>query len=95
MRAQLAGAGQDLVFDLAGGGRADRGIDPLPALRHLAEDGDAHAVGAQLTEILLWHGMATKREAPDRAAELLRLVGLTDPAARLRQYPHELSGGMR
>ena len=53
------------------------------------------SVGRQLGEILRWHTGATRRDASARVAELLRLVGIGDPAARLRQYPHELSGGMK
>jgi len=53
------------------------------------------SVGAQLGEILTWHEKASRRDAEARVAELLRLVGITDAAARLRQYPHELSGGMK
>ncbi|HEY2977014.1 MAG TPA: ABC transporter ATP-binding protein, partial [Burkholderiaceae bacterium] len=53
------------------------------------------SVGQQLTEILRWHTGVSRQAALDRAAELLTLVGISDPAARLRQYPHELSGGMK
>jgi oligopeptide/dipeptide ABC transporter ATP-binding protein len=49
----------------------------------------------QLTETLEAHGAASKQEARARALELLRLVGIPDPAERLRQYPHQFSGGMR
>jgi peptide/nickel transport system ATP-binding protein len=49
----------------------------------------------QLCEVLLEHGMCTRTEAPARALKLLRDLRLTDPERRLKQYPHELSGGMR
>ncbi len=49
----------------------------------------------QLCEVLLEHGMCTRGEAPARALKLLRDLRLTDPERRLKQYPHELSGGMR
>ena len=52
-------------------------------------------VGAQLAEIVRWHEGVGRRAARDRVAELLRSVGLSDPLARLRQYPHEMSGGMK
>lgn len=53
------------------------------------------SIGQQLTEILRWHTGVPRQAALDRAAELLALVGISDRAARLRQYPHELSGGMK
>jgi peptide/nickel transport system ATP-binding protein/oligopeptide transport system ATP-binding protein len=53
------------------------------------------SVGAQLIEILRWHERVSRTAARDRAAELLRLVGIADPVHRLRQFPHELSGGMK
>ncbi len=53
------------------------------------------SIGRQLTEILRWHTGIGRKAATDRAGELLRLVGIGDPLARLKQYPHELSGGMK
>ncbi len=53
------------------------------------------SIGQQLTEILRWHTGVPAKAARERAASLLELVGISDPAARLRQYPHELSGGMK
>ena len=52
-------------------------------------------VGDQLIEILRWHEKVSRGVARDRAADLLRLVGIGDPLHRLRQFPHELSGGMK
>jgi oligopeptide/dipeptide ABC transporter ATP-binding protein len=52
-------------------------------------------IGDQLIEILRWHERISANAARDRAAELLRLVGIADPAHRLRQFPHEMSGGMK
>ncbi|WP_442970493.1 ABC transporter ATP-binding protein [Roseovarius sp. D22-M7] len=49
----------------------------------------------QLCEVLLEHGMCKRGEAPARALKLLRDLRLTDPERRLKQYPQELSGGMR
>ncbi len=52
-------------------------------------------VGRQLAEVLRVHAAAGKREAQERACEMLEAVQVGDPRRRLRQYPHELSGGMR
>jgi peptide/nickel transport system ATP-binding protein len=53
------------------------------------------AIGEQIGESLRFHKGITRREAAGRAIELLRQVGIPDPALRSRSYPHELSGGMR
>jgi oligopeptide/dipeptide ABC transporter ATP-binding protein len=53
-------------------------------------------IGRQVMEIILAHEPATTTEqARARATEMLDKVGIPDPAARMDQYPHELSGGMR
>jgi oligopeptide/dipeptide ABC transporter ATP-binding protein len=52
-------------------------------------------IGDQLGEIYAWHEKAGRRQARERVEELLRLVGITDPQARINQFPHELSGGMK
>jgi oligopeptide/dipeptide ABC transporter ATP-binding protein len=54
-----------------------------------------YSIGAQLGEILMWHEKLSRKAALVRVTELLRLVGITDPESRLRQFPHELSGGMK
>ncbi|MCC7276127.1 MAG: ABC transporter ATP-binding protein [Alphaproteobacteria bacterium] len=54
-----------------------------------------YSIGDQLGEIVRWHEKVGRREGDARVTELLRLVGITDPGARLRQFPHELSGGMK
>ena len=52
-------------------------------------------IGRQLTEGLQTHRGSDKAPAHRRAVELLGLVGIADPVRRLKQYPHQLSGGMR
>ena len=54
-----------------------------------------HPVGRQIAESVLLHSRATKKEAMARALQLLELCGIPDPEQRLREYPHQLSGGMR
>jgi peptide/nickel transport system ATP-binding protein len=51
-------------------------------------------VGTQIAEVLQLHRGMKKGPAKDRALELLRMVGIPDPARRLKAFPHELSGGM-
>src|SRR5262249_52473899 len=52
-------------------------------------------IGDQIGEALLVHHRATRREARRRAIELLEAVRIPDASARVRDYPHQLSGGMR
>ncbi|MGW2826557.1 dipeptide ABC transporter ATP-binding protein [Streptomyces sp. NPDC001443] len=52
-------------------------------------------IGEQVAEVLRIHGLASRRSAAAEAIEVLDRAGLPDAAVRARQYPHELSGGMR
>lgn len=63
--------------------------DPLTSLNPL------FSIGNQLMEPLKIHKKMSKKEAQQRAIELLNLVGIPSPEKRLKQYPHEFSGGMR
>jgi peptide/nickel transport system ATP-binding protein len=63
--------------------------DPMTSLDPL------FSIGTQLTEVLRHHLGLRRRQARDRAVELLELVDIGAPAKRLSQFPHELSGGMR
>lgn len=82
--AKIRGAGISMVFQ-----------DPLSSLTPV------YPVGDQIAEALLVHagrgGRAplTKRQARERAVELLEMVGVPDPAQRARSFPHQLSGGQR
>ena len=63
--------------------------DPMTSLNPV------YTIGNQIVEVILLHTNKTKKEAYERAKELLELVGINEPSKRLKQYPHELSGGMR
>lgn len=63
--------------------------DPMTSLNPV------YTIGNQITEVITLHTGKTKQEAKARAKELLELVGINEPDKRLKQYPHELSGGMR
>ncbi|CAO5179554.1 glutathione ABC transporter ATP binding subunit GsiA [Frankia sp. AiPs1] len=89
-------AGVDLTALPAAGLRAYRGQeialvpqDPTVSLNPVQR------IGVQVAEVLRVHGLATRRSAPAAAVAALARAGLPDPELRARQYPHELSGGMR
>lgn len=54
-----------------------------------------YTIGKQICEVLHLHNKMSRKQAMDRALELLREVQIPEPEARLRQYPHQLSGGQR
>ena len=63
--------------------------DPMTSLNPV------YTIGNQITEVIRLHTDKDKKQAYERAKELLELVGINEPTKRLKQYPHELSGGMR
>jgi len=79
----------DLLYTLRGGLVSMIFQEPMTALSPV------HTVGNQLCEAILLHQDVTAGQAQARAAEMLGKVGIPNPAERLRQYPFEMSGGMR
>ncbi len=63
--------------------------DPMTALNPVFK------VGAQIAEIILVHRDVSAKQAMSRTIDLLEIVGISEPARRALQYPHEYSGGMR
>ena len=63
--------------------------DPMTSLNPVL------TLGLQLTEALVRHFHLSSEEANQRAIELMELVGISDPERRLRNFPHQFSGGMR
>jgi len=63
--------------------------EPMTSLNPL------YNVGNQIAEVVELHQRVNNKEALDRALEMLRKVHISDPEQRLKQYPHQLSGGMR
>lgn len=63
--------------------------DPMSSLNPVT------TVGQQVTEVLRTHRDISRKDAKDEAVELLRRCGIPDPARRVGEYPHQLSGGMR
>ena len=62
--------------------------DPMTSLNPLMP------VGKQIMEGMIWHYHTPKEEAYEKALELMKLVGITDAEKRIKNYPHQLSGGM-
>ncbi|MBO9402509.1 ABC transporter ATP-binding protein [Shimia sp. R9_3] len=85
----LSKADQDLMRTIRGNEIGMIFQEPMTALNPV------FTVGRQLTEGLRLHKKLSKADAEARALELLRQVRIPEPERRLKQYPHELSGGMR
>ena len=63
--------------------------EPMTALNAV------HTVGKQIVETILQHEPVSQKDAEQRAIDLMRLVGIPAPERRLKEYPHQFSGGMR
>jgi peptide/nickel transport system permease protein len=84
----LVGIGARGMADIRGREIAVISQEPMVSLN------PAFRVGWQLTEVVRRHAGVSRKEARERAVDLLRQVRLPDPEAMMRRYPHELSGGM-
>ncbi|MBO4216986.1 MAG: ABC transporter ATP-binding protein [Clostridia bacterium] len=86
---ELVGAGEKLMRTVRGRRISIIFQDPMTSLN------PTYTIGHQLIEAILLHTGRTRKEAWDRAVEMLRLVNINDPEKRMKQYPFEFSGGMR
>ena len=86
---ELVGAGEKVMRTVRGNKISIIFQDPMTSLN------PTYTIGHQLTEAIMLHTDRDKKQAWDRAVEMLRLVNVNDPEKRMKQYPHEHSGGMR
>lgn len=86
---ELVGAGEKVMKTVRGNKISIIFQDPMTSLN------PTYTIGKQLMEAILLHTDRNKKQAWDRAVEMLRLVNVNEPEKRMKQYPFEFSGGMR
>ena len=86
---ELVGAGEKVMKTVRGNKISIIFQDPMTSLN------PTYTIGHQLMEAIMLHTPRNKKEAKERAIEMLRLVNINEPEKRMNQYPFEFSGGMR
>ena len=86
---ELVGIGEEGMKKIRGNKISIIFQDPMTSLN------PTYTIGHQLMEAIMLHTPRNKQQAWDRAVEMLRLVNVNEPEKRMKQYPFELSGGMR
>jgi len=86
---ELVGASKETMGKIRGNKISIIFQDPMTSLNPV------FTIGNQLMEAIMLHTDRNKEQARERAIEMLRLVGVNEPEKRIKQYPHEFSGGMR
>lgn len=86
---ELVGASKEEMSKIRGNKISIIFQDPMTSLNPV------FTIGNQLMEAIMLHTGRDKAEAKERAIEMLKLVGVNEPEKRIKQYPHEFSGGMR
>ena len=86
---ELVGAGEKVMKTIRGNKISIIFQDPMTSLN------PTYTIGHQLMEAIILHTNRNKKQAYERAVEMLRLVNVNEPEKRMNQYPYEFSGGMR
>ena len=86
---ELVGAGEKVMKTIRGNKISIIFQDPMTSLN------PTYTIGHQLVEAIVLHTDRNRKQAWDRAVEMLRLVNVNEPEKRMKQYPYEFSGGMR
>ena len=86
---ELVGSGEKVMKTVRGNKISIIFQDPMTSLN------PTYTIGRQLIEAITLHTNRNKKEAYERAVEMLRLVNINEPEKRMKQYPFEHSGGMR
>ena len=86
---ELVGAGEDVMKHVRGNKVSIIFQDPMTSLN------PTYTIGHQLMEAITLHTDRNRKQAWERAVEMLGLVGINEPEKRMKQYAYELSGGMR
>ena len=86
---ELVGASKKTMKSIRGNKISIIFQDPMTSLN------PTYTIGHQLMEAIMLHTPRNRKEAKERAIEMLRLVNINEPEKRMKQYPYEFSGGMR